>query len=112
MDDSTARAEDNVIELGSPQKATWSNLVPRTVAPEQWERYEGHIAEIFESFGMPLDTPGTKDTPRRFLRALAKASHTIHEEPARARQILRKRFSGVADEVYEAAWAANMAKTA
>ena len=81
MDDSTARAEDNVIELGSPQKATWSNLVPRTVAPEQWERYEGHIDEIFESFGMPLDTPGTKDTPRRFLRALFDATAGYDGDP-------------------------------
>jgi NitT/TauT family transport system substrate-binding protein len=48
------------------------------------------------------------DLARRFLRALAKANRTIRTEPARAKQILRKRFSGVADEIYEAAWAANI----
>ena len=53
-----------------------------------------------------LKTKG--DVARRFLRALAKANRTIRTEPARAKQILRKRFSGVADEIYEAAWAANI----
>jgi NitT/TauT family transport system substrate-binding protein len=48
------------------------------------------------------------DVARRFLRALGKASRMIHADAARARQILRKRFAGVADEVYEAAWAANI----
>jgi NitT/TauT family transport system substrate-binding protein len=51
---------------------------------------------------------GKGDVARRFLRALAKADQTIHADPARARQILRKRFAGVADEVYDAAWNANI----
>jgi NitT/TauT family transport system substrate-binding protein len=32
----------------------------------------------------------------------------IHAEPSRAKQTLRKRFNGVTDEIYDAAWAANV----
>lgn len=47
---------------------------PRHVAPADWERYERHMAEIFTAFGMDLDTPGTQETPARFLRALYDAT--------------------------------------
>jgi NitT/TauT family transport system substrate-binding protein len=51
---------------------------------------------------------GKSDLTRRFLRAIAKADRMIHAEPSRAKQILRKRFNGVTDEIYDAAWAANV----
>src|SRR5207244_12794151 len=37
-------------------------------------KFEGHGREIFSAFGMKLDTPGTRETPRRFLRALYDAT--------------------------------------
>ena len=40
------------------------------ITPEEWARYEHNIAEILEAFGMDLDTPGTQETPQRFLRAM------------------------------------------
>jgi GTP cyclohydrolase I len=40
------------------------------VSPAEWARYERWIGEIFGAFGMDLDTPGTRETPRRFLQAL------------------------------------------
>jgi GTP cyclohydrolase I len=46
------------------------DLQQRVVSDEQFQRFEGHIAEIFSAFGMDLDTSSTKDTPRRFLQAL------------------------------------------
>jgi GTP cyclohydrolase IA len=49
-------------------------LAPRDVSPADWRRYDENIAEIFEAFGMPLDTPGTRGTPERFLRALYDAT--------------------------------------
>ncbi|HMI96675.1 MAG TPA: ABC transporter substrate-binding protein [Micropepsaceae bacterium] len=49
------------------------------------------------------------DVARRFLRALARADSMIHAEPARAQALLRKRFQTLADDVYKAAWAANIA---
>jgi GTP cyclohydrolase IA len=42
----------------------------RRVSPEQKQRFEGYMAEIFQAFGMNLNTPSTVDTPRRFIDAL------------------------------------------
>ncbi|OBK28569.1 hypothetical protein A5634_20195 [Mycobacterium asiaticum] len=36
----------------------------------QWERFRASIAEIFTAFGLDLNTPGTRETPNRFLKAL------------------------------------------
>jgi GTP cyclohydrolase I len=41
----------------------------RAIAAADWQRFEGHMAEIFGAFGMP-DTPATERSPQRFLRAL------------------------------------------
>ena len=61
---------DNVVELGPAHRRTWANLPEREIAPEDWVRYRAVVGEIFEAFGMDLDTPGTENTPSRFLRAL------------------------------------------
>lgn len=42
----------------------------RQVSDEQIKKFEAYAAEIFSAFGMDIDTPSTKDTPRRFIRAL------------------------------------------
>jgi GTP cyclohydrolase IA len=52
----------------------WEQLAPRPVMPEQWNRYERYMAEIFTSFGLNLDTAGTKETPTRFLKAMYDAT--------------------------------------
>ena len=46
----------------------------RTTTPEEWARYERNVAEILAAFGMDLETPGTRETPRRFLRAMFEAT--------------------------------------
>ena len=46
----------------------------RAITPEEWARFEGNIAEIFAAFGMDLETPGTRDTPQRFLRAMFEST--------------------------------------
>jgi GTP cyclohydrolase IA len=46
----------------------------RELSPAQWERLEAHAAEILAALGLDLGTPGTRDTPRRFLRALYDAT--------------------------------------
>jgi GTP cyclohydrolase I len=40
------------------------------VSEQQLIRFESYAAEIFAAFGMDIDTPSTRDTPRRFIRAL------------------------------------------
>ncbi len=53
----------------------------RELTPAQWERLEQHAAEILGAFGLDLDTPGTRDTPRRFLRALHDATAGYEGDP-------------------------------
>jgi GTP cyclohydrolase I len=53
----------------------------RDLSPEDWARYERYVGEIFSAFGMDLDTPGTKDTPRRFLQAIFDATAGYDGDP-------------------------------
>ena len=53
----------------------------RELSAEQWERFEGHMREIFTAFGMRIDTEGTRDTPRRFVRALFDATEGYEGDP-------------------------------
>jgi GTP cyclohydrolase I len=46
----------------------------RTITPEEWARYERSVAEILMAFGMDLETPGTRETPQRFLLAMFEAT--------------------------------------
>jgi GTP cyclohydrolase I len=108
MSNGNGRVEsDNVIELGSaiahaaPDARTcWFDLAGRTIAPEDWTRYRASIAEIFEAFGMDLETPGTRETPERFLRAMFEATGGYDGEPKLATTF-------PAESTDESAWAAN-----
>jgi GTP cyclohydrolase IA len=53
----------------------------RDLTSADWERLEHNAAEILEAFGLDLDTPGTRDTPRRFLRALYDATAGYDGDP-------------------------------
>jgi GTP cyclohydrolase I len=53
----------------------------RELSNEQWQRFEGYVAEIFRAFGMDLDTPATHETPRRFLRAFYDATAGYDGDP-------------------------------
>jgi GTP cyclohydrolase I len=53
----------------------------RELSQAEWTRLEGHAAEILVAFGLDLDTPGTRDTPRRFLRALWDATSGYDGDP-------------------------------
>ncbi len=65
-----------------PEEVTqWEKTRPRTIDPEQWTRFEGYAAEIFEAFGMDLDTAGTLTTPKRYLRALFDATSGYEGDP-------------------------------
>jgi GTP cyclohydrolase IA len=60
----------SIVEL----PARWGPDGGRTVAPEDWKRYERYIGEIFAAFGMDMETPGTAETPKRFLSAMFDAT--------------------------------------
>jgi GTP cyclohydrolase I len=54
---------------------------PRAIATEDWRRYEGYVGEILTALGMDLQTPGTRETPRRFLQALRDATAGYDGDP-------------------------------
>ncbi len=66
----------NVFELPTPDDGT-----ARELTSAQWERLEQHAAEILTAFGLDLDTPGTRATPRRFLQALYDATAGYEGDP-------------------------------
>ncbi len=53
----------------------------RRFADADWRRFEAYAAEILGAFGLDLSTPGTLDTPRRFLRALYDATDGYDGDP-------------------------------
>ena len=57
------------------------HLRPRLLSAEQTNKFESYIAEILTAMGMDLNTPGTVDTPRRYLRALFDATDGYEGDP-------------------------------
>lgn len=54
---------------------------PRRITKAEWQTLERYAAHIFRVMGMRLDTPGTKGTPRRFIRALFDATEGYEGDP-------------------------------
>jgi GTP cyclohydrolase I len=57
------------------------SLQSRQISDEQFHKFEGYAAEIFSAFGLDIDTPATKDTPRRFIQALYDATEGYDGDP-------------------------------
>ncbi len=53
----------------------------RQLTTEQLHRFEGYAAEILTAFGMDLETPGTRDTPRRFIKGLFDVTNGNDGDP-------------------------------
>lgn len=51
------------------------------ISAQDFARYEASLAEIFTALGMKIDSPGTRDTPRRFMRALFDATEGYDGDP-------------------------------
>jgi GTP cyclohydrolase I len=49
---------------------TVMQLHRRHVSNEDMRKFESYMAEIFMALGLDLNTPATKETPQRFIRAL------------------------------------------
>ena len=65
-----------------PEETTsWEQVEPREVAAADWQRFRGYMSEIFSTFGMQLETPGTERTPERFLKALYDATAGYEGDP-------------------------------
>ena len=53
----------------------------RQISDEQALMFEGYVAQILSAYGMDLDTPATRDTPRRFIKALFDATDGYDGDP-------------------------------
>ena len=56
-------------------------LQTRHISKETFDKFEGYIAEVFSAYGMDLDSPSTKDTPHRFIKALFEATEGYDGDP-------------------------------
>jgi len=56
-------------------------LSRRQISDEQALRFENYIAEIFSAYGLDLNTPATRETPRRFIQALFDATDGYDGDP-------------------------------
>src|SRR5512143_4210077 len=53
----------------------------RHVSAERMGQFEGYMTEILSALGMDLDTPATRDTPRRFLQAMVDSTAGYEGDP-------------------------------
>ena len=65
----------NILELPTPDEPG------REWTAAERERLEQHAAEILTALGLDLDTPGTRETPQRFLQALYDATAGYDGDP-------------------------------
>lgn len=68
-------------DLNDIEYSTAMRLQTRAITDEQMRRFEGYASEIFSAFGLNLNTPATKDTPRRFVKALFDATEGYDGDP-------------------------------
>ena len=79
---STALARKPQEFFGLPLDDDEARIVgSRQLTDADWARFEGYAAEMLGAFGMDLATPGTRDTPRRFVRALFEATDGYEGDP-------------------------------
>ena len=58
-----------------------SPATTRALSDADRARFEGYLGEILHAAGLERDTPGTIDTPRRFLQALFDATDGYEGDP-------------------------------
>jgi GTP cyclohydrolase IA len=71
----------SAVSLDDDDVQTVLDLHSRRLSNDQVHRLERHASEIFATLGLDLDTPGTRDTPRRFIRALIDATAGYDGDP-------------------------------
>jgi GTP cyclohydrolase I len=72
---------ENVVDFREALAHRAEEHAPRAIGADDWRRYERYMKEIFTALGMEPDTPGTRETPERFLRALYDATAGYEGDP-------------------------------
>ncbi len=65
----------------SAEAASWLGTGRPAIGADDRRRFEGYLAEILGAMNLDLDTPGTVDTPRRFLQAMVDATEGYAGDP-------------------------------
>jgi hypothetical protein len=65
---------DSMVKLG--ELGTWERVRARELDDRTRDRFEGYVGEILGAFGLDRSTPGTVDTPRRFLHCTRRPPAT------------------------------------
>jgi GTP cyclohydrolase I len=68
MNEQETRPAD--LESNDGEWAAILALQPRNISAERLHVFEGYVAEMLTAFGLDLNTPAARDTPRRFVQAL------------------------------------------
>ena len=76
-----SNAVGSLARVDPEETIDWQRKRPRHVSPEQMRTYEDWIRQIFTAFGMDPATPGTQQTPARFLNALFDATEGYEGDP-------------------------------
>jgi GTP cyclohydrolase I len=79
--DSDGRIESSHLHVDPEEEVLWEVVRPRSVSVEQWDQFQRYVAEIFETFGLDLETPATSRTPERFLKALLDSTAGYEGDP-------------------------------
>lgn len=53
----------------------------RSISEDTMRKFEGYVTDIFSALGMDPDTPATRETPRRFLRAMFDSTGGYEGDP-------------------------------
>ena len=77
----TENSRSGLVEPDEEEFQVAMGLHRRKISEQQIKTFEGYAAKIFSAFGMDLNTPATKDTPRRFIRALFDATEGYDGDP-------------------------------
>jgi len=68
-------------EHETPEYASNMGANRRHVSADRMRQFESYVAEILSAFGMDPDTPATRDTPRRFLKAMFDSTDGYEGDP-------------------------------
>jgi GTP cyclohydrolase I len=68
-------------DADSPPDANVLEVRSRAISDVRRSELEAHAAAILEALGLDLDTPGTRDTARRFIGALIDATDGYEGDP-------------------------------
>ncbi len=63
------------------QKPYLYETINRHITEEQIQRFEKYAAEIFTALGLDLNTPATRETPRRYIQALMELTEGYAGDP-------------------------------